>query len=112
MGVPVTLNQGLGSKTGLVIARDAVTVDHDGVVEVRWSDSISDGFTKNQVRRRVEGRFGVAANQPSAVVKVATARLKALWHSPSQISTTVNSLRQDRTVTLCTSTAVTCDLTA
>ncbi|MBV5244340.1 HK97 family phage prohead protease [Mycolicibacterium sp. PAM1] len=72
-GVPVVLNQGLGAKTGLVIGDGALTVDHDGQVEVKWSDAVSDDFLKNQVRCRVEGRFGVSVNQPAAVVKVATA---------------------------------------
>ncbi|WP_099024707.1 HK97 family phage prohead protease [Mycolicibacterium palauense] len=72
-GVPVVLNQGLGADTGLVIGDGAVTVDHDGQVEVKWSDAVNDDFSKNQVRCRVEGRFGVSVNQPGAVVKVATA---------------------------------------
>ena len=72
-GVPVALNQGLGAKTGLVIAQDAVTVDYDGAVKVKWSDAVSDDFANNQVRCRVGGRFGVSVNQPGAVVKVATA---------------------------------------
>jgi HK97 family phage major capsid protein/HK97 family phage prohead protease len=72
-GVPVVLNQGLGAKVGLVIATDAVTVDHDGAVDVRWSDAVGTDFTSNMVRCRVEGRFGVSVNQPGAVVKVATA---------------------------------------
>ena len=72
-GILVVLNQGLGAKTGLVIARDALTVDHDGQVDIRWSDAVSDDFRKNFIRCRVEGRFGVSVNQPGAVVKVATA---------------------------------------
>lgn len=72
-GVPVVLNQGLGAKTGLVLGTDAVTVDHDGHVDVRWSEAVSDDFAKNQVRCRVEGRFGLSVNQPGAVVEVATA---------------------------------------
>lgn len=72
-GVPVVLNQQLGAKTGLVLGTDAVTVDHDGHVDVRWSEAVSDDFAKNQVRCRVEGRFGLSVNQPGAVVEVATA---------------------------------------
>jgi HK97 family phage major capsid protein len=72
-GVPVVLNQGLGAKTGLVIGNNAVTVDHDGQVEVKWSDAVGTDFAQNQVRCRVEGRFGVSVNQPGAVVKVGTA---------------------------------------
>ena len=72
-GVPVVINQGLGAETGLIIGKDAVTVDHDGVVDTRWSDAVSDDFAKNLVRARVDGRFGVSVNQPGAVVQVATA---------------------------------------
>jgi hypothetical protein len=68
----VVLNQGLGAKTGLVIGDVAVTVDHDGLVDIRWSDSVASDFTQNFVRCRVEGRFGVSVTQPSAVVKVGT----------------------------------------
>jgi HK97 family phage major capsid protein len=77
-GIPVVLNQGLGAKTGLVIAGGAVTVDHDGVVDVRWSDAVGTDFTQNMVRCRVEGRFGVSVNQPGACVKVATQAWPAL----------------------------------
>jgi len=72
-GVPVVLNQGLGAKVGLVIGDGAVTVDHDGVVDTRWSDAVGSDFQTNNVRCRVEGRFGVSVNQPGACVKVATA---------------------------------------
>lgn len=72
-GVPVVLNEGLGAETGLVIGQDAVTLDHDGAVDVRWSENVADDFAKNFLRCRVEGRFGVSVNQPAAVVKVATA---------------------------------------
>ena len=63
----------MGAKTGLILARDAVTLDHDGTVETRWSDAVGTDFQVNAVRCRVEGRFGVSVNQPGAVVKVATA---------------------------------------
>jgi hypothetical protein len=48
-------------------------VEHDGAVEVKWSDVVSDDFAHNFIHRRVEGRFGVSVNQPGAIVKVATA---------------------------------------
>ena len=66
-GIPVVLNQNLGAKTGLVIAENAVIIDHDGVVDTRWSDAVSDDFVHNFLRCRVEGRFGVSVNQPSAL---------------------------------------------
>ncbi len=34
-GVPVVLNQGQGDDVGLIIAQDAVTVDHDRQVEMK-----------------------------------------------------------------------------
>lgn len=72
-GYPVVLNQGLGAKTGLVIADGAVTLDHDNLVSVKWSDAVNADFTQNAVRCRVEGRFGLSVNQPAAVVRVSTA---------------------------------------
>ena len=63
----MVLQSGLGDDVGLIIAQDAVSVDYDGAVEVKWSDAVSDAFAKNQVRCRVEGRFGVSINQPGAV---------------------------------------------
>lgn len=71
-GHAVVLNQGLGAKTGLVIGDGAVTLDHDNAVSVKWSDAVNADFTQNQVRCRVEGRFGLSVNQPSAVVRVGT----------------------------------------
>jgi HK97 family phage prohead protease/HK97 family phage major capsid protein len=71
-GHPVVLNQGLGAKTGLVIGANAITLDHDNLVSVKWSDAVNADFTQNQVRCRVEGRWGLSVNQPSAVVKVGT----------------------------------------
>lgn len=72
-GVPVVLNQGLGAKTGLVLGKDSVTLDHDGNVDVAWSENVASDFAANFIRCRVEGRFGVSVNQPGAVVKVGTA---------------------------------------
>ena len=64
-GVPVALNPGcLGAKTGLVIAQDAVTVEYDGAVKVKWSDAVSDDFAKQQGSLPCRGRFGVSVNQP------------------------------------------------
>ncbi len=61
-------------------------VDHDGAVEVKWSDMVSDDFAHNFIRCRVEGRFGVSVNQPGAVVKVATAaRTGHVWPDRSHI---------------------------
>jgi HK97 family phage major capsid protein/HK97 family phage prohead protease len=72
-GVPVVCNQALGSKVGLVIGAGAVVVDHDGSIDTKWSDAVGTDFQTNNVRCRVEGRFGVSVTQPGACVKVATA---------------------------------------
>ncbi len=72
-GYPVVINNTLGAKVGLVIGENAVIVDHDGRIETKWTDAVDDDVLKNQVRCRVEGRFGVSVAQPGAVVKVATA---------------------------------------
>ena len=50
-----------------------MVVDTDGKFEVKWTDAVNDDVAKNQVRCRVEGRFGVSVSQPGAVVKVGTA---------------------------------------
>ena len=63
----------LPAKTALIIGDGAVTLDHDGHVDVRWSDPVGTDFQVNAARVRTEGRFGVSVNQPGAVVKVATA---------------------------------------
>jgi HK97 family phage major capsid protein len=72
-GTPVVINNNLGAKVGLVLGEGAVVLDHDGRIDTKWTDSVSDDVLKNQVRCRVEGRFGVSVSQPGAVVKVATA---------------------------------------
>lgn len=72
-GIPVVLSQLLGTGVGLVLGDGAVTVDHDNLIDTRWSDAVGDDFAYNFLRCRVEGRFGVSVNQPAAVVKVQTA---------------------------------------
>ena len=72
-GCSVVINNTLGAKTGLVLGEGAVVIDHDGLIETKWTDSVDDDVLKNQVRCRVESRFGVSVMQPGAVVKVATA---------------------------------------
>lgn len=72
-GVPVVINNTMPAKTGLVLSEGSVVVDTDSKFEVKWTDAVSDDVAKNQVRCRVEGRFGVSVSQPGAVVKVGTA---------------------------------------
>ena len=72
-GAPVVLSQQLPADTALIIGDGAVTVDHDGVIDSRWSDAVGSDFKFNFLRNRTEGRFGVSVNQPAAVVLVETA---------------------------------------
>jgi HK97 family phage prohead protease/HK97 family phage major capsid protein len=72
-GAPVVLSQQLPADTALIIGDGAVTVDHDGVIDSRWSDAVGSDFKFNFLRNRTEGRFGVSVNQPAAVVLVDTA---------------------------------------
>ena len=67
-----------------------MTVDHDGQVDIRSSDAVSDDFAQNQVRCRVEGRFGLSVNQPGAIVDDATAA--ALDHLARRVVTVADRL--------------------
>lgn len=52
------------------VLRDSLAVDiGPGGIEARWSDSNADDFAKNQLRARVEGRFGLDVYQPAGIVK-------------------------------------------
>lgn len=72
-GVQAVLSTVLPAKTAVLLDGSAVSVDHDGNIDTRWSDAVSDDFTKNYLRCRVEGRFGVSVYRPLGVVSVGTA---------------------------------------
>lgn len=73
-GVPVTLALGLPAKTGVLLDLSAVALSTDGVgIETKWSENVSDDFSKNQLRARVEGRFELDVFQPLGVAKITTA---------------------------------------
>lgn len=63
----ITSNQ-IATGTAMALDLDAVGLDigTEGI-EIKWDTST--GFDKNQIRARVEGRFGVSVFQPMAVVK-------------------------------------------
>ncbi|MCP9621766.1 phage major capsid protein [Nocardia otitidiscaviarum] len=72
--VPVVLSLGLPASTALLLDLTAVDLSTDSAgVETKWSENVSDDFSKNQLRARVEGRFEVDVRQPLGVVKIATA---------------------------------------
>ncbi|MGD7705490.1 phage major capsid protein [Microlunatus sp. Y2014] len=71
-GAPVVLSaSGTGDGTSYLVRQDAVTLMHDGRVNIEWDKS--QGFDKNEVKARVEGRFDVAVKNPLGVVKIALA---------------------------------------
>lgn len=72
-GVQAVVSNALPAKTAVLLEQNAVSVDHDGVIDTRWSDAVSDDFLKNYTRCRVEGRFGLSVYRPLGVVSVATA---------------------------------------
>ncbi|MDH3026410.1 HK97 family phage prohead protease [Gordonia alkanivorans] len=72
-GVQAVVSTVLPAKTAILLDGSAVSIDLDGQVDTRWSDSVGDDFTKNFVRARVESRFGLSVFKPNAVVSIATA---------------------------------------
>lgn len=67
-GTQVVTSSRIAAGTALALDLDAVGFDTDTAgINVKWDTST--GFDKNQVRARVEGRFGVSVFQPSAIVK-------------------------------------------
>lgn len=72
-GVPIAICTALPAKTGLLLDPSTVAVDTDGQIEVLWSDSVGDDFSKNQLRARCESRYHVSVYQPLGVVKMTTA---------------------------------------
>lgn len=72
-GLRAVLTTALPAKTAVVLDPSAVSVDVVGsAVDIEW-DASGELFEKNQMRVRVEGRFGVSIYRPEAIVKVGTA---------------------------------------
>ncbi|WP_024795885.1 phage major capsid protein [Tomitella biformata] len=71
--VPVAICTALPANTGMLLDPSTVAVDTDGQIEVLWSDSVGDDFSKNQLRARCESRYHVSVYQPLGVVKMTTA---------------------------------------
>jgi len=68
--VPVVTANALAVGTAVVFDNDSLAVDvGPGGIETRWPDSNADDFAKNQLRARVEGRFGLDVYHPAGIVK-------------------------------------------
>ncbi|MBD8054132.1 phage major capsid protein [Rhodococcus ruber] len=73
-GVPVVVNQTITAGTAVLLGKDATALQTDKLgVQVRWSENVGEDFERNQLRARVEGRFGLAVYRPRAVVVIDTA---------------------------------------
>ncbi len=73
-GVPVVVSLALPTKTAILFDTTALSVSTDTAgIELKWSENTGDDFTKNQIRARCEGRFGIDVYSPLGVVKIATA---------------------------------------
>lgn len=68
-GIPVVTSAHLPAGTALALDTSAITLDSDGTLRVDW-DAAGDLFTHNQIRARVEGRFGLSVYRPAGIVKV------------------------------------------
>ncbi|NVM95362.1 phage major capsid protein [Arthrobacter wenxiniae] len=71
--IPRVITNAVSAGTGILANWDmAEVVVHDDGVDLRV-DAGGELFDKNQLKMRVEGRFGLAVQQPTAFVKVALA---------------------------------------
>ncbi len=69
-GVPIVVANVQAAGTTHVISSGSVAVDTDKLgVLLQWSKENEDDFKKNQVRARVEGRFGTSVFTPMGVIK-------------------------------------------
>lgn len=72
-GVPVVVSTSVAANTGILGYWPAAYLASRGPIDIAWSENVSDDFERNQVRWRVEGRFGLAVTAPSAFVSIALA---------------------------------------
>ncbi|OZD43520.1 phage major capsid protein [Rhodococcus sp. 06-1477-1A] len=56
--------------TGILFDLGALAVTGDGNVRTQWSSGVGDDFSRNQVRARTEGRFGLDVYKPNGIVKL------------------------------------------
>lgn len=69
-GVQVVTTPSIATTAGLVLDLATVALDTDKIgIRTQWGQ-VSDDFSRNQIRARVEGRFGLSVYQPEAVAKL------------------------------------------
>lgn len=73
-GVPVALTTKVTQGSGVLLTKDVNGQDSAGLVADRHISTqwgrVGDDFSRNQVRARVEGRFGVEVLRPTGVVAI------------------------------------------
>ncbi|ETD31214.1 phage major capsid protein [Williamsia sp. D3] len=69
-GLRIAVSISVPAKTGLLFDLAALAVVGDGQVRTQWSSGVADDFSRNQVRARTEGRFGLDIYQPQGIVKL------------------------------------------
>ncbi|OZC55819.1 phage major capsid protein [Rhodococcus sp. 06-621-2] len=71
-GVPVAVSAGLTDGQGVLLSQDSVALRVDAGIAVRWSENVSDDFSKNQIRARAELRAAPQIARPDGVVVIET----------------------------------------
>lgn len=68
-GVPVATAMSQAAGVSHTIAEESVGVDTDGSVDLDWSETNADDFTKNLIRARCETRTGTTVWRPLGVIR-------------------------------------------
>lgn len=69
-GLRIAVSNAVPVGTGILFDLGALAVTGDGNVRTQWSSGVGDDFSRNQVRARTEGRFGLDVYRPNGIVKL------------------------------------------
>lgn len=69
-GLRIAVSNAVPVNTGILFDLGALAVVGDGNVRTQWSSGVADDFSRNQVRARTEGRFGIDIYRPQGIVKM------------------------------------------
>jgi HK97 family phage major capsid protein len=69
-GLRIAVSNAVPVGTGILFDLGALAVTGDGNVRTQWSSGVADDFSRNQVRARTEGRFGLDVYRPNGIVKL------------------------------------------
>lgn len=69
-GLRIAVSNAVPTNTGILFDLGALAVTGDGNVRTQWSSGVADDFSRNQVRARTEGRFGLDVYRPNGIVKL------------------------------------------